>query len=273
MTKLRNYDGAPNHVREHYRMMRIHQTLTYNRSMRERPLERRLTIRQAMELLGQCRDASDPDVDDSNLMHAYQTAERMRAAGEPDWMQFAGLIHDMGKIRMLFGSDEDGQSLQTQWGISGDTWVVGCRLPDCLVYPEFNELNPDNCDKDSVCSQETGIYSAGCGIRNLMFTWGHDEYMYRVLTQKRYEMFADGQEFPLPQEALDCIRLHSAYPWHEGGAYDWAETAYDQVLKSLVKRFNSYDLYSKEDGVCDIESLKPYYEELMDKYLPGDISF
>jgi inositol oxygenase len=272
MTKLRQYETAPDHVREHYRRMRIHQTLTYNRRARERPLEHKLTIREAMDLLGQCRDASDPDVDGSNLMHAYQTAERMRVAGEPEWMQFAGLIHDLGKIRMLF-SEEDGQSMQVQWGISGDTWAVGCRLPDCLVYPEFNDLNPDNSDSHSIYSEEMGVYCAGCGIRKLMFTWGHDEYMYRVLLQKRYDMFVNGQDFPLPQKALDCIRLHSAYPWHEGGAYSWAEIPSDRPLKSLVRRFNSYDLYSKEDEMCDIELLKPYYEALMDKYLPGEIAF
>ena len=30
-----------------------------------------------------------------------------------------------------------------QWALGGDTWVVGCKIPDCVVMPEFNVLNPD----------------------------------------------------------------------------------------------------------------------------------
>lgn len=116
MANLRQYEHAPARVREHYAAMRANQSAEYNTRMRMRPLSQRMALGAALELLADCPDASDPDVDGSNLMHAYQTAERMRVAGEPEWMQLTGLIHDLGKIQMLRGCDADGQSRTSQWG-------------------------------------------------------------------------------------------------------------------------------------------------------------
>ena len=52
----------------------------------------------------------------------------------------------MGKIMFLWGTEEDGQvgrSDGAQWALGGDTWVLGCRIPDTVVFPEYNALNPD----------------------------------------------------------------------------------------------------------------------------------
>lgn len=38
-------------------------------------------------------------------------------------------------------------------------------------------------------------------------SWGHDEYLYRVLRN---------HGTTLPDEALYMIRYHSFYPWHTG---------------------------------------------------------
>lgn len=92
-------------------------------------------------------DVSDPDLDLPNVQHLIQSAEAIRAEGRPDWMQLAGLIHDLGKIMFLWGSDEDGTSQAEQWGMVGDVFVVGCKLPDSCVCPEFNALNPDMNDE------------------------------------------------------------------------------------------------------------------------------
>lgn len=271
MAALRKYAAAPKGVLDHYRMMRTNQTIKYNIGMRELKPRKKITVRDALRMLERCPDSSDPDVDGSNIMHAYQTAERMRRAGEPTWMQLTGLIHDVGKIQMLYGTADSGQSLDAQWGISGDTWAVGCQIPDCVVYPELNKLNPDS--DHPVYSTKQGIYKRGCGIRNMIFTWGHDEYMYRVLVRKRSQMLARGETVVLPTVALDCIRLHSAYPWHTGGAYEWAEGEGDRELKETIRRFNTYDLYSKEDQPCDIEQLQLHYGALIDTFLPGAVDF
>jgi inositol oxygenase len=53
-----------------------------------------------------------------------QTAESIRAAGHPDWLQLVGLIHDMGKIQYLWGEAADGQEGKgdsNQFALGGDT--------------------------------------------------------------------------------------------------------------------------------------------------------
>ena len=59
--------------------------------------------------------------------------------------QLVGLLHDMGKIMFLWGDKETGQigkSDGPQWALGGDTWAVGCKIPDTVVFPEYNALNP-----------------------------------------------------------------------------------------------------------------------------------
>lgn len=54
------------------------------------------------------------------------------------------------------------------------------------------------------------MYEPNCGLKNLMMSWGHDEYMYRVLEHNKST---------LPECAKNIIRYHSFYPWHTGGDY------------------------------------------------------
>lgn len=76
---------------------------------------------------------------------------------------------------------------------------------------------------------EMGIYAPGCGIENLLFAWGHDEYMYRMLV-------ANGAT--IPKEGLAMIRYHSAYPWHDKGEYAHFMAPGDEELLRWVKEFN-----------------------------------
>jgi inositol oxygenase len=67
------------------------------------------------------------------LTHELQTAEAARTAGQAEWFQLTCLIHDMGKIMYLWGAAEDGQlglADFPQWGLGGDTWVVGVPIPN-----------------------------------------------------------------------------------------------------------------------------------------------
>ena len=60
-------------------------------------------------MLNSLVDESDPDVDLPNLVHAFQTAERIRAE-HPDleWFQLTGLIHDLGKVLREARADPPG---------------------------------------------------------------------------------------------------------------------------------------------------------------------
>ncbi len=59
------------------------------------------TIFEALDKLNDLIDESDPDLDLPNIVHAFQTAEQIRA-DHPDkeWFQLTGLIHDLGKVRL-----------------------------------------------------------------------------------------------------------------------------------------------------------------------------
>jgi len=77
----------------------------------------------------------------------------------------------------------------------------------------------------------------------------------------------------LPISALYMIRYHSFYPWHTGGDYWHLANEQDREMYYWIKEFNKFDLYSKSDDVPNIDTLRPYYQSLIDKYLPGKISF
>lgn len=256
-------------VYKHYKIMREKQCFAFVERMEAKWLgfnHAELTVKEAFDVLKTYVDSSDPDTTNPNLEHMVQTAEAIRAAGKPDWMQLIGLIHDMGKIMGGIGGErEDGQNFDAitpQWALGGDTWVVGCRIPDCTVLPILNRLNPDM--GHPVYSTQDGIYTPGCGMMNLKYAFGHDEYMYRMVQ-------ANG--CPFPAEGLAMLRLHSCYPWHRGGAYRQFMAPGDEALLEAVNDFNQFDLYTKASARPDVEALWPYYQGLIHKYMPGKLKW
>jgi inositol oxygenase len=253
--EFRAYADAPPAVKELYRRNHEGQTLEFVRSKRAEytpPRRDSTTMWEALERLNELVDDSDPDTDLPQIAHALQTAERMRADGRPDWMQLAGLIHDSGKMLCFWGEE--------QWAVVGDTFPVGCRFSEKVVYPEYFEANPDV--RDPLLSSDLGIYDSACGMDNLLISWGHDEYAYQVMRESK-----------LPVEGLAMLRYHSFYPWHREGAYMQFMAAGDETKLHWVKEFNGYDLYSKSDGVPDVTELRPYYQALIDRYLPARIQW
>jgi inositol oxygenase len=202
-----------------------------------------------MEFLNTLVDDADPDTDLDQLQHRLQTAEAIRADGHPDWFVLTGFIHDMGKVLCLFG--------EPQWAVVGDTFPVGCKFSEKIVYPEFFKENPDA--KDERYNTKFGIYQAGCGLRNVHLSWGHDEYLYQVMKGS------------LPEPALYMIRYHSFYSQHREHAYDHLMDDHDREMFKWVDKFNPYDLYSKSPKPPVLTELKPYYEDLISKYLPETI--
>ncbi len=268
---------SPSRVVEHYTDMRRFQTVDFYKKMEKKydfsngSYRRKMTILEAFSELESYVDASDPDLDLPNLLHLLQTAEGIRRGGHPDWLQLTGLLHDMGKIMFLWGNGEDGQdgysSNGKQWALGGDTFVVGCEIPDdAVVFPEFNKYNPDM--NDPRYNTKCGIYSEKCGLDKLMFAWGHDEYMYRMLV---------ANECKIPQAGLDMIRYHSAYPMHDKGAYRHLLRPEDEERLDWVRLFNRFDLYTKDEDNDlreSIEDLMPYYENLLEKYgLSGELKW
>ena len=252
-TDFRNYDsGVRDGVREFYRMNHARQTLAFVRQKRDQYLSlsmRTMGIWEAMEFLNTLVDDSDPDIDLPQIEHLLQTAEAIREDGHPRWFVLTGLIHDLGKILCLFG--------EPQWAVVGDTFPVGCRFSNRIVYPEFFADNPDAANPEY--QTECGIYTPHCGLDNVLLSWGHDEYLYHVV-----------KEF-LPPPALAMIRYHSFYPGHRERAYDHLLDAEDHNAMDWVRTFNRYDLYTKHDTRPDVSALKPWYQELIAEYFPAQL--
>ena len=236
-------------VREFYRKNHAHQTLDFVSAKRAEylpPRKRRMGVWEAIEFADTLVDESDPDIGLSQLAHAIQTAEALRAADAPRWLVLTGFVHDLGKLLCSFG--------EPQWAVVGDTFPVGCAFSDRIVYPEYFAQNPDVCDPRY--ASRSGVYEDGCGLDNILLSWGHDEYLYHVLRPH------------LPDPALAIIRYHSFYAWHRAGAYAFLMSDSDSERLGWVQRFNRYDLYSKSDEPPDWAALRPYYEDLVAEFLP-----
>jgi len=259
-TSFRNYSiSTPQCVKDNYLKARTNQTVDFVANMHDHfaDMDNKMEIWDILEHLNHLVDVSDPDTSHPNLFHAFQTAETMRADNQPDWMQLTGLLHDMGKIMYLKGSDEMGTGKKEQWAMVGDTFIVGCQLPDTLVFPEFNQYNPDM--KDKHYSTKIGVYKEGCGLDNLICSWGHDEYLYRILSSEK-------NQNTLPPEALYMVRFHSLYAYHDKLEYMHFQSEKDKSIFHWLKLFNQYDLYSKSDTLYDHDTLKEYYTGLIRKY-------
>ncbi|WVQ94776.1 hypothetical protein IAU59_001858 [Kwoniella sp. CBS 9459] len=257
-TTFRQYEDACDRVKSFYLEQHTKQTLAYNLKMREdfrKTVRARMSIWEAMELLETLVDESDPDTSVGQIQHLLQTAESMRRDGKPEWMQVTGLIHDLGKLLCFFGADG-------QWDVVGDTFVVGCKFPEAIVYgSESFKANPDYNNPELMT--ENGIYEPHCGLDNVMLSWGHDEYLYDICKRQS----------SLPKEALSMIRYHSFYPWHREEAYQHLMNDEDKVQLKAVRAFNPYDLYSKSDAPPVVEELRPYYEGLIKKFFPAEVEW
>jgi inositol oxygenase len=251
----RNYETpARDTVKEFYRLNHLHQTYDFVREKEKEFLafdKKEMPVWEAFTFLNQLVDDSDPDTDLDQMQHLLQTSEAIRADGHPDWMVLVGLLHDMGKVLCLFG--------EPQWAVVGDTFPVGCAHADVIVYSEFFKDNPDY--HDSRYNTKYGVYTPNCGLRNVHMSWGHDEYVYHMM--KDY----------LPEPGLYMLRYHSFYPQHREKAYNHLLDKHDQEMFKWVDLFNPYDLYSKNPTPPNWQELRPYYEDLVAKYLPATLKF
>jgi inositol oxygenase len=247
--QFRDYEHALPRVEQFYQLNHAHQTLAFVLDKKRDYLalsRKTMTVWETLEFLNTLVDDSDPDIDFTQIEHALQTAEAIRAANQPRWFVVTGLVHDLGKILCLFG--------EPQWAVVGDTFPVGCRWSPKIVYSHFFRDNPDT--QVPEYQTENGIYEPGCGLGDVHMSWGHDEYIYHVVKDR------------LPIEALYMLRYHSFYPWHKEGEYTHLTNDTDQKMLKWVRAFNRYDLYSKGSARPNVQELMPYYEDLVREFFP-----
>jgi len=243
-------------VEDFYRVNHINQTVDFVTKMRQeyKKLDKvEMSIWECCELLNEVVDESDPDLDEPQIEHLLQTAEAIRKDyPNQDCLHLTALIHDLGKVLLhpSFGK-------LPQWAVVGDTFPVGCAFDKSIVHNKYFSENPDY--TNPTYNSKYGIYSEGCGLDNVMMSWGHDDYMYLVSKENGTT---------LPSAGLFIIRYHSFYALHRSGAYKHLMNEEDVENLKWLKIFNKYDLYSKSKVRVDVEKVKPYYESLIKKYFP-----
>ncbi|KAL5699355.1 inositol oxygenase [Ranunculus cassubicifolius] len=248
-------------IEEVYRINHINQSYDFVKKTREEygKLNRtEMSIWECCELLNEIVDESDPDLDEPQIEHLLQTAEVIRRDyPDEDWLHLTGLIHDLGKVLVhpKFGE-------LPQWAVVGDTFPVGCAFDPSNVHHKYFKDNPDY--NNTKYNTKNGVYSEGCGLNNVMMSWGHDDYMYLVAKENKTT---------LPSAGLFIIRYHSFYPLHKHGAYTHLMNDDDVENMKWLHIFNKYDLYSKSKVRIDVEKVKPYYLSLIEKYFPAQLKW
>ncbi|KAL7605336.1 hypothetical protein Lser_V15G17997 [Lactuca serriola] len=248
-------------VENFYRLNHINQTVDFVKRMRheyEKLDKIELSIWECCELLNEIVDESDPDLDEPQIEHLLQTAEAIRKDyPNQDWLHLTALIHDLGKVLLHPSFGE-----LPQWAVVGDTFPVGCAFDKSIVHNKYFVENPDY--NNPTYNSKNGIYSQGCGLENVMMSWGHDDYMYLVAKENRTT---------LPSAGLFIIRYHSFYALHRSGAYKHLMNDEDAENLKWLQIFNKYDLYSKSKVRVDVEKVKPYYQSLINKYFPAKLKW
>ncbi len=245
-------EAAPeNATRALYLLNHRHQTYDFARGKAQDHLtapRRLMSVWEALQQLDELTDLAAPGV--SQQQHAFQTAEAIRADGHPDWLVLVGLIHDLGKILCTFG--------EPQWAVVGNSFPLGCRFAREVVCSEYFRLNPD--EQNSAYQTPLGIYTAGCGLKNVQFSWGHGEYLYRLV--RPY----------LPEAALYVIRYHSFFAAHRHGAYTYLMDAHDREMLPWLRMFAGYDTAAASPQPLNVNQVRPYYDQLVAKYLPQQLA-
>ena len=258
MLTLRNYSiNSPEYI--FYKNQHKYQTLTSVKKLKDKyNIFDRVNMKMidALLMMNDYIDPSDPDMNLPNIIHAYQTAERIRKKYPNDKsLQITGLIHDLGKILFSFG--------EPSYNVVGDTFVVGCAFSKKII---FYETFKDNIDyTNSLYNSKYGIYNENCGLDKLHLSYGHDEYLYQVLKHNNHK---------LENKYLNIIRYHSFYPWHTGGDYKYLMNESDKEILKDIHDFNQFDLYSKEDVDFKLtDEIKKYYDILLNEYFPNSINW
>ncbi|GBF97144.1 inositol oxygenase-like [Raphidocelis subcapitata] len=194
--------------------------------------------------------------------HALQVAELCRLAfPDKEWLHLVGLLHGLGKLLAHpdFGS-------QPQWAVAGETYPLGCRFAPQVGHHELFSANPDR--RRRAFASANGVYSPGCGLKEVYMSWGAPEYLYLVMVLN---------QVALPEEALFVLRYQKFYSLtRPGGAYGELLSPEDGAAVPLLAAFQRLAVYRRvelPDAALRGRELYDYYDGLIAKYVGHDKLF
>ena len=299
---LRDYTSSKSGVCMTYRDMVQYQTVDYVKDMKFKytmPPFSKYNMWDMVDRLNNIIDESDPDCEIEQIVHSYQTGERIKELfmlddkriksisvrtlfTDVEWMSIPIEYRIVLNTTMdyLYSNIEDwswfpligfihdlGKVMMLeefgslpQWSVVGDTFPVGCKLSSNFPYYECEYWKYNNSINGSM-----DLYETRCGFDKIDFSWGHDEYI---------ASFIERNSLGMPEEASYIARYHSFYSWHtpRDGNRDYVKYSNDKdwIMLPLLKAFNMADLYSKVDNIPDINKIKDDYGILIDKYFTRD---
>ena len=127
-------------------------------------------------------------------------------------------------------------------------------------------LNPDTVVNPTWLYELIRVYQENGGLKNVIFSFGHDEYLYQILLKNR-------DKHKLSEKYMNIIRYHSCYPWHSNNEYMYLMDKEDKTTLKDVRLFNKYDLYSKEDNDVISDDIQTYYYNLLNTFFPQKLSW
>uniref|UniRef100_K7F4I5 Inositol oxygenase n=1 Tax=Pelodiscus sinensis TaxID=13735 RepID=K7F4I5_PELSI len=218
-TDYRNYTTGPllERVYNTYLLMHTHQTVDFVRRKSAEYgacAQRRLSIMEALDLLDNVVDESDPDVDFPNSYHAYQTAEGIRQAHP-----------DKGKASLTPGGSPQSRVIppggSPQSRVVGETEAQTCPRAHCksLWEPAPATAAPVPGLMLPVVSEPSKRHRGGPGL------------------QLQGRLGEKGRCFAAGSVAFYMIRFHSFYPWHTGGDYMHLCSEEDLRMLPWVREF------------------------------------
>ncbi|KAF9509068.1 hypothetical protein BS47DRAFT_1365524 [Hydnum rufescens UP504] len=147
-----------------------------------------------------------------------------------------------------------------QWAVVGDTFVVGCKFDERVIFHETFAANPDS--KDPVYSTVNGVYAVYSSASFIVTkprppprTSSFWSPQSRLQPRYCYPM----EQSSLPKQGLAMIRYHSFYPWHGEGACVHLMNSRDYKHLEAVCAFNPYDLYSSPTTPCILANVGSSY--------------
>lgn len=242
--KLTFSDDTPAR-RRHYREHWTKQTVAYINAMKSRYLSfdrKQMSLREALDLVGilpgEFFSVERSYAGISLRTLGFRTAEFLRNAGHPDWLQLIALVYGLAGVLKCVDVETAASCADNfDWTLPARSRVVGCASPSSVVFGEFHSLNDD--ERDPRYQSEEGVYQHQCGLDNVMLTWSGPEYMYHML--KHNGVF-------LPEEGFRVLRLASLSDWHTRGVYSHLADESDLESQALIADFDECYLQAKAEA-------------------------